>query len=52
MAGSVMFWRRKYRASLASGHGEDNWVAGEMAEVVTDVVVTNMSDLMKRETDY
>ena len=48
MAGSVMFWRRKYRASLASGHGEDNWVAGEMAEVV----VTNMSDLMKRETDY
>ena len=45
---AVIIWRRKYKASLASGHGQDDWVVGDG---VTEIVVPSMSDLMKRETD-
>ena len=51
IAVAVIFWRRRYKAIISSGHGQDNWVVGDLAEGVTEVVVTTMSDLMKKETD-
>ena len=48
---AVIIWRRRYKASLASIHGQDAWVVGDVLEEVTEVVVPSMSDLMKRETD-